>query len=102
MACHGTRCRCRRDLPPLLTTASQDALPPQQAVDVLNARMKHVSQLNAHIADWLQDRRRVEEAYVQGLRKLANRRPPDDSSDLGYARLPACQPAIAIRIQDTR
>ena len=31
-----------------------------------------------------QERRRVEELYVQGLRKLANRHPPDDSSDLGY------------------
>jgi hypothetical protein len=31
-----------------------------------------------------QERRRVEEQYVQGLRKLANRHPPDESSDLGY------------------
>lgn len=33
-----------------------------------------------------QERRRVEEQYVQGLRKLANRHPPDDASELGYAR----------------
>jgi hypothetical protein len=26
----------------------------------------------------------VEEQYIQGLRKLANRHPPDESSDLGY------------------
>lgn len=32
-----------------------------------------------------QERRRVEEQYVQGLRKLANRHPPDDASELGYA-----------------
>jgi hypothetical protein len=32
----------------------------------------------------IQERRRVEELYVQGLRKLANRHPPDESSDLGY------------------
>jgi hypothetical protein len=32
-----------------------------------------------------QERRRVEEQYIQGLRKLANRHPPDESSDLGYA-----------------
>lgn len=32
----------------------------------------------------MQERRRVEEAYVQGLRKLANRHPPDESSDMGY------------------
>lgn len=50
--------------------------------------MKHVSQLNAHIADWLQERRRVEEAYVQGLRKLANKHPPDESSDLGIFSTP--------------
>ncbi|KAF2445506.1 hypothetical protein P171DRAFT_430911 [Karstenula rhodostoma CBS 690.94] len=73
----------RKEYPGLL-----DALPPQQAVDVLNGRMKHVSQLNAHIADWLQERRRVEEAYVQGLRKLANKHPPDDSSDLGVFSTP--------------
>ncbi|OAG11494.1 uncharacterized protein CC84DRAFT_1159018 [Paraphaeosphaeria sporulosa] len=73
----------RKEYPGLL-----DALPPQQAVDVLNGRMKHVSALNAHIADWLQERRRVEEAYVQGLRKLANKRPPDDSSDLGVFSTP--------------
>lgn len=74
-------------------------MPPAQAIDVLNGRMKHVNQLNAQIADWLQvgspcrvalrslhlqERRRVEEAYVQGLRKLANKRPPDESSDMGY------------------
>jgi hypothetical protein len=35
-----------------------------------------------------QERRRVEELYVQGLRKLANRHPPDESSDLGYLLLP--------------
>ncbi|KAH8634778.1 hypothetical protein IG631_10178 [Alternaria alternata] len=35
-----------------------------------------------------QERRRVEEQYVQGLRKLANRHPPDESSDLGYLPAP--------------
>ncbi|PVI00492.1 hypothetical protein DM02DRAFT_614252 [Periconia macrospinosa] len=65
-----------------------DALPPAQAVAVLNDRMKHVSDLNVHIADWLQERRRVEEAYVQGLRKLANKHPPDESSNLGIFSTP--------------
>ncbi|KAF2687998.1 hypothetical protein K458DRAFT_295533 [Lentithecium fluviatile CBS 122367] len=73
----------RKEYPALL-----DALAPAQAVDVLNDRMKHVSQLNAHIADWLQERRRVEEAYVQGLRKLAHKHPPDESSDLGIFSTP--------------
>ncbi|PSN64305.1 hypothetical protein BS50DRAFT_575755 [Corynespora cassiicola Philippines] len=73
----------RKEYPALL-----DSLPPAQAVTVLNDRMKHVSQLNAHIADWLQERRRVEELYVQGLRKLANKHPPDESSDLGIFAMP--------------
>ncbi|KAF1973412.1 hypothetical protein BU23DRAFT_554400 [Bimuria novae-zelandiae CBS 107.79] len=73
----------RKEYPGLL-----DALPPAQAVEVLNGRMKHVNQVNVQIADWLQERRRVEEAYVQGLRKLANKRPPDESSDLGIFSTP--------------
>ncbi|KAL1643815.1 Suppressor of Profilin deletion [Didymella pomorum] len=35
-----------------------------------------------------QERRRVEEQYVQGLRKLANRHPPDDASELGIFSVP--------------
>jgi len=30
-----------------------------------------------------QERRRIEEAYVQSLRKLARKQPPDESSNLG-------------------
>ncbi|KAF2711350.1 hypothetical protein K504DRAFT_522651 [Pleomassaria siparia CBS 279.74] len=73
----------RKEYPALL-----DVLPPAQAVAVLNERMKHVSQLNANIADWLQERRRVEEQYVLGLRKLANRHSPDETSDLGIFTTP--------------
>ncbi|KAF2012266.1 hypothetical protein BU24DRAFT_426122 [Aaosphaeria arxii CBS 175.79] len=73
----------RKDYPALL-----DTLPPAQAVNLLNDRMRHVSQLNSHIADWLQERRRVEELYVQGLRKLALKHPPDESSDLGVFSTP--------------
>ncbi|KAH7118930.1 Muniscin C-terminal mu homology domain-containing protein [Dendryphion nanum] len=73
----------RKDYPALL-----ESLPPAQAVNLLNDRMRHVTQLNSHIADWLQERRRVEELYVQGLRKLANKRPPDESSDLGVFSTP--------------
>jgi hypothetical protein len=40
-----------------------------------------------HVLTTPQERRRVEELYVQGLRKLANRHPPDESSDLGYLLL---------------
>lgn len=32
----------------------QTSLSPAQAVAVLDSRMKHVGQLNTHIADWLQ------------------------------------------------
>ncbi|KAF1945674.1 hypothetical protein EJ02DRAFT_451383 [Clathrospora elynae] len=73
----------RKEYPALLSSLS-----PAQAVNALNDRVRHVSQLNNHVADWLQERRRVEEQYVQGLRKLANRRPPDDSSDLGIFATP--------------
>ncbi|CAN9472886.1 unnamed protein product [Alternaria alternata] len=73
----------RKEYPALLTSLS-----PAQAVTVLDSRMRHVGQLNNHIADWLQERRRVEEQYVQGLRKLANRHPPDESSDLGIFATP--------------
>ncbi|KAH6643872.1 Muniscin C-terminal mu homology domain-containing protein [Boeremia exigua] len=73
----------RKEYPALL-----QALSPAQAVDVLNGRMRHVSQLNTQIADWLQERRRVEEQYVQGLRKLANRHPPDEASELGIFSVP--------------
>ncbi|KAF2822761.1 hypothetical protein CC86DRAFT_71297 [Ophiobolus disseminans] len=50
--------------------------------------MSHVDRLNAQIADWLQERRRVEELYVQGLRKLAHRHAPDEASDLGIFSTP--------------
>ncbi|KAF9695070.1 hypothetical protein EKO04_006752 [Ascochyta lentis] len=73
----------RKEYPAVL-----QAISPAQAVDILNGRMKHVSQLNTQIADWLQERRRVEEQYVQGLRKLANRHPPDDASELGIFSVP--------------
>lgn len=39
-----------------LTPTLQDSLQPTQAVNVLNDRMRHVAQLNTHIADWLQVR----------------------------------------------
>lgn len=73
----------RKEYPALLTT-----LTPTQAVSVLNDRVRHVGQLNTQIADWLQERRRVEEQYAQALRKLANRHPPDEASDLGIFSTP--------------
>ncbi|ETS82327.1 hypothetical protein PFICI_04203 [Pestalotiopsis fici W106-1] len=58
-------------------------LQPSQAVQVLNDRVKRISKLNIEIADWLQERRRVEEVYVQGLRKLTQFRVPNAQSELG-------------------
>ncbi|KAF2495726.1 hypothetical protein BU16DRAFT_527494 [Lophium mytilinum] len=73
----------RKEYPAML-----ESLQPAQAVNVLHDRIRNVSKLNSDIADWLQERRRVEELYVQGLRKLANKHPPDDSSDLGIFSTP--------------
>ncbi|KAF2101976.1 hypothetical protein NA57DRAFT_34067 [Rhizodiscina lignyota] len=64
------------------------SLQPVQAVEVLNDRIKHVSRLNSEVADWLQERRRVEEAYAMGLRKLAQKKPPDADSDMGIFTTP--------------
>ncbi|ORY64844.1 Muniscin C-terminal mu homology domain-containing protein [Pseudomassariella vexata] len=58
-------------------------LPPSQAAQTLNDRVRRISKLNVEIADWLQERRRVEEQYVQGLRKLAQFRVPNAQSELG-------------------
>ncbi|KAF2088501.1 hypothetical protein K490DRAFT_64553 [Saccharata proteae CBS 121410] len=73
----------RKDYPAMLET-----LQPTQAVTVLNDRIRYVSKLNTDIADWLQERRRIEDAYVQGLRKLARRTPPDETTDLGVFQTP--------------
>ena len=79
---------------------SQSSLSPNQAVSVLEERVKLIGKINTDIADWLsvgdqdpclsgscsstqQERRRVEETYVQGLKKLANRRPHDAAAELG-------------------
>ncbi|KAK5168861.1 Suppressor of Profilin deletion [Saxophila tyrrhenica] len=66
----------RQDYPAILPQ-----LQPAQAVDILNQRVQQVGRLNVAIADWLQERRRLEEQYAAGLRKLA--RHSLDSGDLG-------------------
>ncbi|RYP54550.1 hypothetical protein DL769_010341 [Monosporascus sp. CRB-8-3] len=58
-------------------------LQPNQAVQVLNDRVKRISKLNADIADWLQERRKVEEQYVQALKRLGQFRVPNAQSELG-------------------
>ncbi|KAI1127392.1 Muniscin C-terminal mu homology domain-containing protein [Nemania abortiva] len=63
--------------------AMLECLQPGQAVVVLTDRVKRVTKLNNEIADWLQERRRVEEQYAQGLRRLIQFRVPNAQSELG-------------------
>ncbi|KAK0620192.1 Muniscin C-terminal mu homology domain-containing protein [Immersiella caudata] len=58
-------------------------LQPSQAVQVLSDRVKRISKVNLEIADWLQERRKVEEQYVAGLRKLLVFKIPNTASELG-------------------
>lgn len=58
-------------------------LQPNQAVHALNDRVKRISKVNTEIADWLQERRKVEEQYVQGLKRLTQFRVPNAQSELG-------------------
>jgi hypothetical protein len=69
-------------------------------VRVLNDRLHHIRALNADVADWFQvrsllgsededaknsaqERRRIEEAYVAGLQRLANKPLSQDNLELG-------------------
>lgn len=73
----------RQEYPALLAS-----LQPGQATAVLNDRIRLINKINADIADWLQERRRVEEAYAQGLRKLATRQQLDNGAALGVFQIP--------------
>ncbi|KAH8899765.1 hypothetical protein GQ53DRAFT_201130 [Thozetella sp. PMI_491] len=63
-------------------------LQPGQAVQALSDRVKRIAKINQEIADWLQERRKVEELYVNGLRKLLVFKVPNASSDLGVFQAP--------------
>ncbi|KAI3338736.1 Muniscin C-terminal mu homology domain-containing protein [Ustulina deusta] len=63
--------------------AMLDCLQPGQAVTVLTDRVKRITKVNNEIADWLQERRKVEEQYAQGLRRLTQLRVPNSQSELG-------------------
>ncbi|KAK4134502.1 hypothetical protein BT67DRAFT_441679 [Trichocladium antarcticum] len=63
-------------------------LQPSQAVQVLSDRVKRIARTNQEIADWLQERRRVEELYVAGLRKLLVFKVPNAASELGIFQAP--------------
>ncbi|CAN8101847.1 unnamed protein product [Discula destructiva] len=58
-------------------------LQPTQTSQVVNERLKRINKVNTEIADWLQERRRIEEQYAAGLRKLLVFKVPNASSDLG-------------------
>ncbi|KKZ65152.1 hypothetical protein EMCG_09019 [[Emmonsia] crescens] len=66
----------------------QASLTPTQASAVLTERIRLISKINSDIADWLSERRRVEDAYVLGLRKLARRPQQDGSAALGVFQTP--------------
>ncbi|KAI2831311.1 hypothetical protein CBS147321_2703 [Aspergillus niger] len=73
----------RQEYPALLAS-----LQPGQATSVLNDRIRIINKVNADIADWLQERRRIEELYAQGLRKLAHRPQLDNGAALGVFQIP--------------
>ncbi|KAL9599215.1 MAG: hypothetical protein Q9219_003996 [cf. Caloplaca sp. 3 TL-2023] len=73
----------RQEYPALLQT-----LQPSQAVAVLDDRVKLIGKVNLDIAEWLSERRRIEEAYVQGLKKLGARHPNTASVELGIFQTP--------------
>ncbi|KAL2855875.1 Muniscin C-terminal mu homology domain-containing protein [Aspergillus pseudoustus] len=73
----------RQEYPALLAS-----LQPGQAATVLADRVRVINKINADIADWLQERRRIEEAYAQGLRKLAHRPQLDNAAALGIFQIP--------------
>ncbi|KAJ5301302.1 hypothetical protein PENANT_c023G04854 [Penicillium antarcticum] len=73
----------RQEYPMLLAT-----LHPGQATTVLSDRIRVINKINADIADYLQERRRVEETYAQGLRKLAHRPQLDNGAALGIFQIP--------------
>ncbi|KAF4123080.1 F-BAR domain only protein [Geosmithia morbida] len=73
----------RLEYPGVLATIS-----PDQAVHVLNDRVKRINRVNVEIAEWLQERRRVEEQYVLGLRRLTQYKVPNAQSELGVFQGP--------------
>ncbi|MCJ1310278.1 hypothetical protein MMC25_003940 [Agyrium rufum] len=73
----------RQEYPALLSS-----LQPSEAVSVLQERVATIGKVNVEIADWLAERRKIEEAYVHGLRRLVSRGKLDGSSELGIFRTP--------------
>ncbi|RMY44321.1 hypothetical protein D0865_10633 [Hortaea werneckii] len=62
-------------------------VPPSQAVDVLNDRVRQINKLNTSVADWLRERRQLEEQYASGLKRLA-RKQLEECGDIGIFSVP--------------
>ncbi|KAJ5975662.1 hypothetical protein N7481_009369 [Penicillium waksmanii] len=73
----------RQEYPALLAT-----LHPHQATTILNDRIRVINKIHTDIADFLQERRRLEEVYAQSLRKLAHRPQLDNGAALGIFQIP--------------
>ncbi|KAB5578011.1 Muniscin C-terminal mu homology domain-containing protein [Coniochaeta sp. 2T2.1] len=73
----------RSDYPAMLAN-----LQPSAAVHAFTERVKRIARQNQEIADWLQERRRVEETYINGLRKLLLFKVPNGASELGIFQTP--------------
>ncbi|KAJ2894463.1 Cytoskeletal protein syp1 [Zalerion maritima] len=73
----------RSDYPAMLAH-----LQPNQAVRTLDDRVKRISKVNSEIAEWVAERRRIEDHYVQSLRKLTNFKVPNAHSELGVFQPP--------------
>ncbi|POS84069.1 hypothetical protein EPUL_003473, partial [Erysiphe pulchra] len=72
-----------------------ECLPPAVAVAKLNDRVKKITKVNLEIADWLQERRKIEEAYATSLRKLSKRQLNDVWGHMGVFEKPWNQMMIA-------
>lgn len=58
-------------------------LQPTLACHVLQERVRRIGKVNQEIADFLQERRKIEEQYVSGLKKLLLFKVPNAASELG-------------------
>ncbi|CZR62165.1 related to SYP1 Protein with a potential role in actin cytoskeletal organization [Phialocephala subalpina] len=68
----------RQEYPAML-----ERLQPAGAVQKFNERVKRIGKVNSEIADWLLERRKVEQAYVAGLKKLAQKPLQESQGELG-------------------
>ncbi|KUJ16982.1 uncharacterized protein LY89DRAFT_646059 [Mollisia scopiformis] len=73
----------RQEYPAML-----ERLQPAGAVTKFNERVKRIGKVNSEIADWLLERRKVEELYVSGLKKLARKPLQEVGGELGVFESP--------------